>query len=328
MVDRRAFLDGLTGGLLARPLAAGAQPAGKIARIGFLSPANASDPRMQGLVGAFRRGLVDLGYVEGRSFTIESRWAEGRYERLARLARELVALKVDVILAVAVPAIRAAKEATRTVPIVMASVVDPVATGLVAGLARPGGNVTGLSNMAPDVTGKLLEILKELVPKASLVAVLWNPDNPGNAPQLQSAETAGRALGIRLQPLEARTPEDLGPAFAAMARQRAEALVVFADIMLNENRLRIADLATAGRLPAVYGQEGPAGGLVTYSANTPDLFRRAATYVDRILKGARPGDLPVEQATRFDLVVNLKAARAIGLAVPPSLLLRAEEVIE
>jgi ABC-type uncharacterized transport system substrate-binding protein len=328
MVDRRAFLGGLTGGLLARPLAAGAQPAGKIARIGFLSPANASDPRMQGLVGAFRRGLVDLGYVEGRSFTIESRWAEGRYERLARLARELVALKVDVILAVAVPAIRAAKEATRTVPIVMASVVDPVATGLVAGLARPGGNVTGLSNMAPDVTGKLLEILKELVPKASLVAVLWNPDNPGNAPQLQSAETAGRALGIRLQPLEARTPEDLGPAFAAMARQRAEALVVFADIMLNENRLRIADLATAGRLPAVYGQEGPAGGLVTYSANTPDLFRRAATYVDRILKGARPGDLPVEQATRFDLVVNLKAARAIGLAVPPSLLLRAEEVIE
>jgi len=327
-VDRRAFLGSLSGGLLARPLAAGAQPAGKIARIGFLSPATASDPRMQGLVDAFRRGLGDLGHVEGRTFTIESRWAEGRYERLARLAAELVALKVDVILAVAVPAIRAAKEATRTVPIVMASVVDPVATGLVAGLARPGGSVTGLSNMAPDVTGKLFEITKQLVPKASLVAVLWNPDNPGNAPQLQSAETAGRALGIRLQPLEARTPEDLGPAFAAMARQHAEALVVLADIMLNENRPRIADLATAGRLPAVYGQEGPAGGLVTYSANTPDLFRRSATYVDRILKGARPGDLPVEQATRFDLVVNLKAARAIGLTVPRSLLLRAEQVIE
>lgn len=327
-MDRRAFLGSLSGGLLARPLAAGAQPAGKIARIGFLSPATASDPRMQGLVDAFRRGLGDLGHVEGRTFTIESRWAEGRYERLARLAAELVALKVDVILAVAVPAIRAAKEATRTVPIVMASVVDPVATGLVAGLARPGGNVTGLSNMAPDVTGKLFEITKQLVPKASLVAVLWNPDNPGNAPQLQSAETAGRALGIRLQPLEARTPEDLGPAFAAMARQHAEALVVLADIMLNENRPRIADLATAGRLPAVYGQEGPAGGLVTYSANTSDLFRRSATYVDRILKGARPGDLPVEQATRFDLVVNLKAARAIGLTVPRSLLLRAEQVIE
>lgn len=327
-MDRRAFLGGLTGGLLAWPLAAGAQPVGKIARIGFLSPATASDPRMQGLVDAFRRGLGDLGHVEGRTFTIESRWAEGRYERLARLAAELVALKVDVILAVAVPAIRAAKEATRTVPIVMASVVDPVATGLVAGLARPGGNVTGLSNMAPDVTGKLFEITKQLVPKASLVAVLWNPDNPGNAPQLRSAETAGRALGIRLQPLEARTPENLGPAFAAMARQHAEALVVLADIMLNENRPRIADLATAGRLPAVYGQEGPAGGLVTYSANTPDLFRRSATYVDRILKGARPGDLPVEQATRFDLVVNLKAARAIGLTVPQSLLLRAEQVIE
>ena len=327
-MDRRAFLGSLSGGLLARPLAAGAQPVGKIARIGFLSPATASDPRMQGLVDAFRRGLGDLGHVEGRTFTIESRWAEGRYERLARLAAELVALKVDVILAVAVPAIRAAKEATRTVPIVMASVVDPVATGLVAGLARPGGNVTGLSNMAPDVTGKLFEITKQLVPKASLVAMLWNPDNPGNAPQLQSAETAGRALGIRLQPLEARTPEDLGPAFAAMARQHAEALVVLADIMLNENRPRIADLATAGRLPAVYGQEGPAGGLATYSANTSDLFRRSATYVDRILKGARPGDLPVEQATRFDLVVNLKAARAIGLTVPRSLLLRAEQVIE
>ncbi len=177
--------------------------------------------------------------------------------------------------------------------------------------------------MAPDVTGKLFEITKQLVPKTSLVAVLWNPDNPGNAPQLRSAETAGRALGIRLQPLEARTPEDLGPAFAAMARQHAAALVVLADIMLNENRPRIADLATAGRLPAVYGQEGP------YSANTPDLFRRSATYVDRILKGARPGDLPVEQATRLDLVVNLKAARAIGLTVPQSLLLlRAEQVIE
>ena len=326
-MDRRAFLGSLTGGLLARPLAAGAQPAGKIARIGFLSPATASDPRMQGLVDAFRRGLGDLGHVEGRTFTIESRWAEGRYERLARLAAELVALKVDVILAVAVPAIRAAKEATRTVPIVMAWVVDPVATGLVAGLARPGGNVTGLSNMAPDVTGKLFEVTRQLVPKASLVAVLWNRDNPGNAPQLRSAETAGRALGIRLQPLEARTPEDLGPAFAAMAHQHAEALVVLADIMLNENRPRIADLATAGRLPAVYGEEGPAG-CVIYSANTPDLFRRSATYVDRILKGARPGDLPVEQATRFDLVVNLKAARAIGLTVPQSLLLRAEQVIE
>jgi putative ABC transport system substrate-binding protein len=233
-MHRRAFLGSLTG-LLARPLTAEAQPGGKLARIGFLSPANASDPRMQGLVNAFRRGMTELGYVEGRTFAIESRWAEGRYDRLARLAAELVGLKVDVILAVAVPAIRAAREATRAIPIVMASVVDPLATGLVTSLAHPGGNVTGLSNMAPDVAGKLLEILTQLVPKASLVAVMWNPDNPGNAPQLQSAETAGRALNMRLQPLPIRTPDDLAPAFAAMARQRADALVVFADIVLNEN---------------------------------------------------------------------------------------------
>ncbi|HWO06569.1 MAG TPA: ABC transporter substrate-binding protein [Methylomirabilota bacterium] len=326
-MDRRVLLGALAGALLAAPVAAWAQP-GKVVRIGFLSPASASDPRMRGLLDAFRRGLVELGYVEGRAFRIESRWAEGRYERLPRLAAELVALRVDVILTVAVPAIRAAREATRTIPIVMASVVDPVATGLVASLARPGGNITGLSNMAPDVTGKLLEILKQIVPNASRVAVLWNPGNPGNEPQLRAAEAAGQALGIRLQSLEARTPDDLDPAFAAMARQRADALVVFADVMLNEQRVRIAGLAAAGRLPAVYGQEGPAGGLITYSANTPDLFRRSATYVDRIVKGAKPGDLPVEQATRFDLVIDLKAARALGLTIPQSLLLRADQVIE
>ena len=326
-MDRRVLLGAGAGALLAAPVAAWAQ-AGKIVRIGFLSPASASDPRMLGLLDAFRRGLVELGYVEGRAFRIESRWAEGRYERLPRLAAELVASRVDVILTVAVPAIRAAMEATRTIPIVMASVVDPVATGLVVSLARPGGNITGLSNMAPDVTGKLLEILKQVVPNASRVAVLWNPGNPGNAPQLRAAEAAGQALGIRLQALEARTRDDLDPAFAAMARQRADALLVLADVMLNEQRVRIAGLAAAGRRPAVYGQEGPAGGLITYSANTPDLFRRSATYVDRIVKGAKPGDLPVEQATRFDLVIDLKAARALGLTIPQSLLLRADQVIE
>jgi len=326
-LDRRVLLGALASALLAAPVAAWAQP-GKVVRIGFLSPASASDPRMLGLLDAFRRGLVELGYVEGRAFRIESRWAEGRYERLPRLAAELVALRVDVILTVAVPAIRAAMEATRTIPIVMASVVDPVATGLVASLARPGGNITGLSNMAPDVTGKLLEILKQLVPNASRVAVLWNPGNPGNAPQLRAAEAAGQALGIRLQALDARTPDDLDPAFAAMSRQRADALLVFADVMLNEQRVRIAGLAAAGRLPAAYGQEGPAGGLITYSANTPDLFRRSATYVDRIVKGAKPGDLPVEQATRFDLIIDLKAARALGLTIPQSLLLRADQIIE
>jgi putative tryptophan/tyrosine transport system substrate-binding protein len=327
-LDRRAFISTVSLGLLAAPLAAVAQPARKVVRIGFLSPASSSDPRMLGLLDAFRQGLVELGYVEGRTFTIESRWAEGKYERLPRLAAELVALKVDVILTVAVPAIRAAKEATKTIPIVMASVVDPVATGLVAGLARPGGNITGLSNMAPDVTGKQLEMLKQIVPKASVVAVLWNPGNPGNAPQLRAAEAAGKTLGIRLQSLEARTPDDLAPAFAAMAKQRADALLVFADVMLNEQRARIAGLAAASRLPAMYGQEGPSGGLVTYSANTPDLFRRSATYVDRIVKGAKPSDLPIEQATRFDLVINLKTARALGLTIPESLLQRADQVLE
>ena len=209
-MDRRTFLGALGGGLLAAPGTAGAQPA-RLVRIGFISPARPSDPRMQSLLAAFRHGLADLGYVEGRTFTIDARWAEDRYERLPALAAELVALKVDVIVAFAVPAIRAAKEATTTIPIVMASVVDPVATGLVSGLARPGGNVTGLSNMAPDVTGKLFEIVKLVVPKASLVAVLWNPGNPGNVPQLRSAQAAGRALGLRLQALEARAPEDCRP---------------------------------------------------------------------------------------------------------------------
>jgi putative ABC transport system substrate-binding protein len=328
LVDRRRFLAAVAAGVITAPVVAAAQPAGRMARIGFLSPASASDPRMQGLLDAFRKGLVALGYVEERTFTIVPRWAESRYENLPRLAAELVAAKVDVILTVAVPAIRAARDATRTIPIVMASVVDPIATGLVASLGHPGGNVTGLSNMAPDVTGKQLEMLKQIVPRASAVAALWNPGNPGNAPQLQAAENAARSLGVHLQSLEARTVGDIDLAFATMSRQKVDGLMVFADVLLNEQRLHIADLALTHRLPAVFGQEGPPGGLLTYSANTQDLFRRAATYVDRILKGARPGDLPVEQAAKFDLVVNLKTARALGLTIPPPLLLRADQVIE
>ena len=329
MIARRcAVLVLLGGSLLVAPALARAQPAGRVARIGFISPASASDPRMQGLLEALRQGLRDLGYVEGRNLAIEPRWADEHYDRLPGLAADLVARRVDVIVAVAVPAIRAAKEATRTIPIVMAAVVDPVATGLVASLARPGGNVTGLSTMGPEITAKQVEMLKQIVPRAALVAVLWNPANPGNRPQLSATESASRALGMRLQSLEARTPADFDPAFAAMIRQRADALIVLADVMLNDNRSRLVELAAANRLPTVYGQDAGGGGLLSYSANTRDLFRRSAGYVDRILKGARPGDLPVEQANTFELVINLKAARTLGLTVPPSLLHRADRVIE
>jgi putative tryptophan/tyrosine transport system substrate-binding protein len=328
VIVRRAFLQALSAGLLAVPGRAGAQPAARLWRIGFLCPAALSDARMQGLLDAFRQGLVELGYAEGRSFAIEPRWAEEHYERLPQLAAELVALKVDVIVAVAVPATQAARAATQTIPIVMAAVVDPVATGLVSSLARPGANVTGLSTMAPEVTGKQIEILKEIVPKASVIALLWNPDNPGNVPQLRAAEASSRSLGIRLLAIETRAPEDFDKAFAAMGRGRADALIVLADIMLNKHRARLADLAAAHRLPAAYGQDVLPVGLLTYSVNTADLFRRSASYVDRIFKGAKPGDLPIEQATRFELAINLRAARAIGLTIPQSLLLRADHVIE
>ncbi|HEV2055927.1 MAG TPA: ABC transporter substrate-binding protein [Methylomirabilota bacterium] len=327
-MDRRTFLSVL--GFLAAPLAAEAQQPAKISRIGFLSPSSPSDPPMQHSLEVFRHGLGELGYVEGQNIAIESRWAEGKYDRLPGLAAELVRLKVDVIVTAAVPAIRAAKEATSTIPIVMAVVVDPVATGLVASLARPGGNITGLSNMAPELVGKQLQMLKEVVPKASRVAVLWNPANPGNAPQLREAEAAARTLGVRLQPVEARDPNDFDGAFAAMIRQQAGALIVLLDVMFTDHRTRIADLAAKSRLPAVYGlsEHAEAGGLMAYSASRAALFRRAATYVDKILKGAKPADLPVERPTKFELVINLKTAKALGLTIPPSLLVRADRVIE
>ena len=328
-MERRAFLA-LGGGLLAAPLAADGQPAGKVYRIGFLSVGSASDARIQRWLGAFRDGLAERGYVVGKNVAIESRWAAGKYERLPALAAELVRLKPDVIVTHAVPSIRAAKDATSTIPIVMALVVDPVATGLVASLARPGGNVTGLSIMTPELVGKQLEMLKEIVPKATRVAVLWNPDNPGNAPQLKAAEVAARALGLHLQPLEARGPREIDQAFAAMRRERASAVVVLVDAMFADRGPQIEHLTAAQHLPAVYGQVEHAalGGLMAYAPSFPDSFRRAATYVDKILKGANPGDLPVEQPTKFELVINLKTAKALGLTIPPSLLQRADQVIE
>jgi putative ABC transport system substrate-binding protein len=301
-----------------------------VPRVGYLSPGSPSEPFRQRRFEAFRQGLRELGYVEGQNIAIESRWAEGKYDRYPALAADLVRLKVDVIVAVGGRASQVAQQATRTIPIVMSVVIDPLGSGLVASLARPGGNVTGLTIMASDLVGKQLEVLKEVVPKVSRVALLWNPANPGSAPQLREAEAAARALGVRLQTLEARDPQEIDSAFAAMTRERAGALVVLADAILLNQRRQIAELAAERRLPAVYGpsEHAAAGGLMAYSANLLDLERRAATYVHKILKGAKPADLPIEQPTKFELVINLKTAKALGLTIPQSLLLRADQVIE
>jgi putative ABC transport system substrate-binding protein len=317
-------------GILAVPPAGETQQGAAIPRIGFLSASSSSDPRTPHHLGAFREGLRELGYVEGQNIAIEYRWAEGKYDRLPGLAAELVSLKVDIIVATALPAIQAAKQATGTIPIVMTSSLDPVATGFAANLARPGGNITGLSAMAPEIVGKQLELLKELVPKVSRVALLGNPANPGTAPMVRRAQDAARELGIRLQPLEARSPSEIDNAFAAMTRERAGALLVLLDVMFADHRARIADLAAKHRLPAVYGLQDFAevGGLIVYGSSFVDRFRRAAIFVDKILKGAKPAALPIEQPTRFALTINLRAAKALGLTIPQSLLLRADQVIQ
>jgi putative ABC transport system substrate-binding protein len=328
-VERRAFVAG-TVGLLATPLAAEAQPAGKMPRIGYLSLFSRSDPWGQRGIAAFRHGLRDLGYVEGRTIAIEYRWAEEKPPRLPGLAAELVHLKVDVIVAGGGQVVEAARQATATIPIVMVAVNDPVTTGLVATIARPGGNITGASLIAPELVGKQLELLKEVVPTVSRVAVLSNPLNPSNAPQLREAEVAARALRVRLQPLEVREPGGIDRAFEAMRRERADALLVLSDVMLSTHGQRIADLATKSRLAAVYGhvRHAETGGLIVYAVNVFDLYGRTSTYVDKILKGAKPADLPVEQPTKFELVINAKTAKALGLTIPSSVLARADEVIQ
>jgi len=329
-MERRTFIAILTGGIVIAPLAAEAQQAAKIARIGYLSPNGAAAPH---LPEAFRQGLRDLGYVEGRNLVIEYRDAEGKFERLPALAAELVALKVDVIVAGPTPAALAAKQATRTIPIVFASGGDPVTDGLVTSLARPGGNVTGLSGLSPELVGKRLEHLKQAVPGVTRVAALWHPGAVGERTEkdmLKGAEAAARALGVRLQFVEARGPEDFDRAFSDMTRARAGALTVLTSPMLFSERRRLVDLAAKHRLPAVYPwREGvDAGGLMSYGTNAADMYRRVATYVDKILKGAKPADLPVEQPTKFELVMNLKTAKALGLTIPQSLLGRADELIQ
>ena len=313
MITRRKLLIALAGALAA-PLASFAQQqAGKVHRIGYLAGGGA--PAAVHLVEAFRQGLRELGYVEGKDVVIEYRWAEGRFERLPDLAADLVRLKVDVILAASPPSAPAAKDATKTIPIVTTNAFNPVESGLVASLARPGGNITGLTFTAgPEIVGKQLELLKEAVPKVSRVAVLWNPNNPAAGPFLREIEVAARSLRLQLQILETRGPDEFESAFSAMTRAHAGALLLLTDPMFFLHRTRLVDLATKSRLPAIVGvrENVEAGGLMGYAANLPDLFRRAATYVDKILKGAKPADLPVEQPTKFELVINLKTAKTFS----------------
>jgi putative ABC transport system substrate-binding protein len=312
--------------MLLAPLVAEAQQAGKVPRVGYLEAGFLSAHPLE----AFKHGLHENGYAEGQNLTIEYRAAEGKPERLAELAAELVRLKVDVIFAVSPPAIRAAKNATRTISIVFAGAGDPVASGFVDSLARPGGNVTGLTLLGPELTGKRLELLKEAVPGVARMAVLWNPAEPTAGAMRKEVEGAARTLGLQLQFLGVRVPAEFESAFSTMAKERVGAFIVLPDAMLHSHKRRIVDLAAKSRLQAIYYAKdyAEAGGLMSYGASFPDLFRRAATYVDKILKGAKPADLPIEQPTKFELVINLKTAKALGLTIPQSLLLRADEVIQ
>ncbi len=328
-MDRRRFLAGMGAVLLAPPLAAEGQPTGKVYRIGLILTATPSESAH--LVKALDEGLRELGYVEGRNVMFERRFAEGRQERLPALAADLVRLKVDTLVTGSNPVIAAVKQASATIPVVMAVSRDPVSAGFIASLARPGGNITGLANdPAPEIIGKNLELLKEAAPRVSRVAFLWNPIPPGAGTYKNAVESAARSLGVTFQSVEVRGRNEFEGAFAAMVRERANGIVVATDPVILGPRSEVVLLAARNRLPAVYGlREFPeVGGFMSYGPNVADQFRRAAIYVDKILKGAKPGDLPVEQATKFELVINLKTAKALGLTIPPSLLGRADQVIE
>jgi ABC-type uncharacterized transport system substrate-binding protein len=311
------------------PIAADAQPVAKVFRIGFLF-FGAPGPSAE--ADAFRQGLRDLGYIEGQNVTIESRFASGQVERLPEIATELARLKVDVIVTTNTPSAMAAKKATSTIPIVFAVVADPVGAGLITNFARPGGNITGLSSISRELSGKRLELLKEAVPKASRLAVLYNPSDRSNVLMLEQMRESMPVLGLTLHPLEVRAPGEFASAFVAMSRERDHALFVQAGVLTLEhhNRRTLVDLATKNRIPAMWGhrQFVEAGGLMSYAVNFYEQLRQAARYVDKILKGAKPGDLPVEQPTRYELVINLTAAQALGLRIPQSLLSRADQVIE
>ena len=319
--------------LLAAPLAAQAQSPTNVPRIGYLETAPADSPIGRAMVAAFRQGMSERGYVEGQTFVIEYRAAAGRVELLPGLVTELASLKIKVIVASSTPAALAAKQATTTIPIVSAVMADPVTDGLVASLARPGGNVTGLTFLAPALVAKRLQLLKEVVPGMSHVAALVHPGIYGEhtmRDMLKETQVAAEALGAHLQVLEARSPNDFDPAFSAMMANSASALVVFPSPMFYTEHRRLVDLVAKRRLPAIYAfkEAVAAGGLMSYGTSIPDLSRRAATYVDKILRGAKPADLPVEQPTTFEFVINLKTAKALGLTIPPAVLARADEVIQ
>ena len=325
-LDRRGFMAAIAGSLLAAPLVAEAQRKGKVYRIGFLI----YGPGPSAEVDAFRQELRVLGYIEGQNVTIEYRFARGQVGRMPELAAELVRFPVDVFVVDTTPALQAVRQVTRTMPIVMAGFGDPVAEGFVASLTRPGGNITGLSWLTPEVAGKRLELLHEVLPKLTRVAVLLDPNDTVAVVERSAIETAAHATGVTIETFEARDPATLTAVFAAIKKARAEALVVVYSARTAGQLWQIVNLATANRLPLVSEQRefADAGGLITYGPRVLDLYKGAARYVDKILKGAKPADLPVEQPTKFDLVINLKTAKALGLTIPPSLLARADGVIE
>jgi putative ABC transport system substrate-binding protein len=325
---RKNFIFSLAILALACVHLANAQQPKKVPRIGFLTPASPS--AVSARTEAFRKRLRELGYVEGKKIVIEWRYAEGKLDRLPALAAELVRLKVDVIVTGGSASTRAAKEATITIPIVMTQDSDPVGNGFVTSLARPGGNITGLSTLGLELSGKRLELLKEIVPSLSRVAVFGSSTVPGNAQQLRETELAAEAFGVKLQYLDVLDPKDIETKFRGASKGRADAVLVLLGPVFNSRRTQVVELAVKSRLPALYPQSEYVedGGLMTYGVSVNDLFRRAATYVDKILKGAKPADLPVEQPTKFEFIINLKAAKQIGLTIPPNVLARADKVIK
>jgi putative ABC transport system substrate-binding protein len=324
-MDRRTFVATLAGAFLAAPHGAEAQQAGAVPIIGYLEAATPS--LVQPMREAFRRGLQEHGWVEGRNVRIEYRSAEGRNERFPEMAAEMVRLRVNVIVVTGEPMIIAAKQATSTIPIVMAAVGDPVGRGFVASLAHPGGNITGVSNVAVDLTGKWVELLREAVPGLTKIAVLLNPSNPSHAALWREAQEASQTHGLQVMDARANIAEDIEPAFVAIAKGRPGALIVLPDPLFNGQRVRIASLAERQRLPSITLFKAR-GATISYGPSLEENYRRAAGYVDKILRGAKPGDIPVEQPTKFELVFDLKAAKAVGLTIPPSLLQRADQVIE